>query len=106
VPDWGRAGVTVTDDVPAYERAKLRLLNGAHSTLAYVGTQLGYETVSQAMGDADLVDFLRVLMTEDILPTLNAPRGLDLRVYIDSILRRFRNPFGTAAKLNTGSGRP
>jgi len=31
-------------------------------------------------------------MTEDILPTLNAPRGLDLRVYIDSILRRFRNP--------------
>jgi fructuronate reductase len=92
VPDWARAGVTVTDDVPAYERAKLRLLNGAHSTLAYVGTQLGYETVSQAMGDADLVEFLRVLMTEDILPTLNAPRGLDLRVYIDSILRRFRNP--------------
>ena len=36
----------MTDDVPAYDRAKLRLLNGAHSTLAYVGTQLGYETVA------------------------------------------------------------
>jgi fructuronate reductase len=92
VPDWARAGVTVTDDVPAYDRAKLRLLNGAHSTLAYLGTQLGYETVSQAMGDADLAAFLRSLMTEDILPSLTAPRGLDLRQYIDSILKRFRNP--------------
>jgi fructuronate reductase len=92
VPDEARAGVTVTDDVPAYERAKLRLLNGAHSTLAYVGTLLGYETVSQAMGDADLAAFLRALMTGDILPTLKAPRGLDLRVYVESILKRFRNP--------------
>jgi fructuronate reductase len=92
VPDWARAGVTVTDDVPAYDRAKLRLLNGAHSTLAYVGTQLGYETVAQAMGDEDLAEFLRVLMTEDILPTLKAPRGLDLRLYVESILKRFRNP--------------
>jgi fructuronate reductase len=92
VPDWARAGVTVTDDVPAYERAKLRLLNGAHSTLAYVGAQLGYETVSQAMADADLAAFIRALMTEDILPTLEAPRGLDLRVYAESILKRFRNP--------------
>src|SRR6185312_3454243 len=51
-PDWQAAGVTVTNDVSAYEKAKLRLLNGAHSTLAYVGLLAGYESVAAAMGDA------------------------------------------------------
>ncbi|HWK48256.1 MAG TPA: mannitol dehydrogenase family protein, partial [Steroidobacter sp.] len=45
-PDWAAVGVTVTDDVAGFERAKLRLLNGAHSTLAYTGSLAGYETVS------------------------------------------------------------
>ena len=40
------AGVTLTDDVAAFERAKLRLLNGAHSTLAYVGLRLGHARAS------------------------------------------------------------
>ena len=62
-PDWARVGVTITADVAAYERAKLRLLNGAHSTLAYLGLLAGYETVAQAMSDADLVAFVRALMT-------------------------------------------
>jgi fructuronate reductase len=44
------------------------------------------------MSNVPLADFLRALMVEDILPTLVAPRGLDLRQYIEAILRRFRNP--------------
>jgi fructuronate reductase len=92
VPDWSSVGVTITDDVPAYDRAKLRLLNGAHSTLAYVGTLAGYETVAQAIGDVNLRDFVRAMMLEDILPTLKAPRGLDLPAYVEAILQRFRNP--------------
>jgi len=92
VPDWERAGVTLTNDVAGYERAKLRLLNGAHSTLAYMGLLAGYCTVSEAMRDEQLRTFVRALMTEDILPTLQAPRGLHLPTYIDSILKRFRNP--------------
>jgi fructuronate reductase len=91
-PDFASVGVTLTDDVPAYDRAKLRLLNGAHSTLAYVGSLAGYETVAQAIANPDLAAFVRRMMTEDILPTLKAPRGLDLNAYIDAILRRFRNP--------------
>ena len=91
-PDLRSVGVTVTDNVAGYERAKLRLLNGAHSTLAYLGSLAGLRTVTDAMSNAALADFVRSLMVEDILPTLIAPRGLDLRQYVDAILRRFRNP--------------
>ncbi|MBS0295885.1 MAG: mannitol dehydrogenase family protein [Proteobacteria bacterium] len=91
-PDLGRVGVTLTDDVSAFDRAKLRLLNGAHSSLAYLGLLAGHETVAEAMGDQALASFLRTLMIEDIKPTLTAPRGLDLDRYIDDVLGRFRNP--------------
>jgi fructuronate reductase len=91
-PDWASAGVTLTNDVAAYTQAKLRLLNGAHSSLAYLGLLAGHETVADAMRDARLRSFVETLMKEDILPTLRAPRGLDPQAYIEAILRRFRNP--------------
>ena len=92
LPNWAAVGVTVTDDVAGFERAKLRLLNGAHSTLAYVGSLAGYETVSGAMSDAALASFVRRMMIEDIRSGLAAPSGLNLDQYIDAVLRRFRNP--------------
>jgi len=91
-PAWASVGVTVTDDVAGFERAKLRLLNGAHSTLAYTGSLAGYETVSAAMGDTALATFVRNMMSENISAGLAAPQGLDLYRYIEAVLRRFRNP--------------
>jgi fructuronate reductase len=91
-PDWAAIGVTLTGDVAGFERAKLRLLNGAHSSLAYLGALAGYETVAQAMRDPQLASFVRSLMIEDIAPSIVAPRGLDLAAYIETVLRRFRNP--------------
>ena len=91
-PDWAAVGVTVTDDVAGFERAKLRLLNGAHSTLAYTGSLAGYDTVSSAMGDGALATFVRRMMHEDVRAGLAAPKGLDLDGYIEAVLRRFRNP--------------
>ena len=91
-PDWQSVGVTLTDNVPAYERAKLRLLNGPHSTLAYMGLHRGYASVSEAMQDAELADIVRKLMIEDVVPLLEAPEGLDLIAYSEDILKRFRNP--------------
>ncbi|MEZ0495689.1 mannitol dehydrogenase family protein [Sphingomonas sp. IW22] len=90
-PDLAAAGVTLTDDVRGYEHAKLRLLNGAHSTLAYLGVALGHETVADAMGDARLASFVERLMRDDIAPSLNPPAALDVGGYIDAILRRFGN---------------
>jgi fructuronate reductase len=91
-PDWASAGVTLTDDVGGYDHAKLRLLNAAHSSLAYLGLLAGHETVADAMGDERLSSLVTTMMKEDVRPTLHAPRGLDLNAYIDAILRRFRNP--------------
>ncbi len=91
-PDWQRAGAILTNDIAGYDRAKLRLVNGAHSTLAYLGTLAGYCTVAEAMADESLREVVGVLMTQDILPSLEAPRGLDLPAYIQAVLRRFTNP--------------
>lgn len=91
-PDWASVGVTLSRDVSTYERAKLRLLNGAHSTLAYVGLLAGFETVAQAVAQPNLRSFIERLMVEDIEPTLAGPGRGELEVYRDSILRRFENP--------------
>lgn len=86
------AGVTLTHDVAAFEKAKLRLLNGAHSTLAYVGLRLGYATVSEAMADPMLAGFVERMMRQDIAASLSPTPGLDVDAYIAAVLARFRNP--------------
>lgn len=91
-PDLASVGVILTDDVRGFERAKLRLLNGVHSTLAYAGILRGHETVFEAVSDPVLETLARDLMAKDIIPTLTAPRGLDLAEYAEAILARFRNP--------------
>lgn len=91
-PDWASVGVILTDNVPAYERAKLRLLNGPHSTIAYTGLHKRIESVSEAMKDAELAQLARDLMLSDVVPLLEAPKGLDLTAYSEAILKRFRNP--------------
>ncbi|MGH8298301.1 MAG: mannitol dehydrogenase family protein [Steroidobacteraceae bacterium] len=91
-PDWASVGVTVSRDVTAYERAKLRLLNGAHSSLAYLGLLAGLETVAEAMAQPALRTFIDRLMVEDIEPTLAVPQPGTLATYRRSILRRFENP--------------
>jgi len=91
-PDFASVGASLTGDVKAYELAKLRLLNGAHSTLAYVGLLLGYASIGEAMGDSRLAAFVETMMRQDIAVSLRKTRGLDFDAYISDILKRFRNP--------------
>lgn len=91
-PDLAAAGATVTSDVAGYEKAKLRILNGAHSTLAYLGLLRGHASVAEAMCDADLAGFVDVMIRQDIMPMLPAVPGLDLDAYREQVLARFRNP--------------
>jgi fructuronate reductase len=91
-PSWNKVGVTFTDDVELFETAKIRLLNGAHSTLAYAGMLVGHESVRDAVTDPSLHDFVRTMMLEEICPTLRTTPELDLATYCEEILQRFRNP--------------
>lgn len=90
-PLWELAGAVFTDDVAPWERAKLRLLNGSHSLLAYLGALHGYQTVAQAVADDELAAAARSLMNEDVLPTLVQPGELCLEEYIEDVLQRFAN---------------
>ncbi len=90
-PDWEEAGAELVLDVAPYEQMKLRLLNGAHSSLAYLGYFSGYETVSEAMANPAFDRFVAGLMRE-ATPTLVVPPGTDLEAYRTALIGRFKNP--------------
>ena len=105
-PRWEDAGAEIVADVAPYETAKLRLLNGSHSTLAYIGCLEAYEFVHDVMGDDRVAAFVRHLMEDETRSTLLVPDGFDVSHYIDSIIRRFRNsslPYRTAQVAMDGS---
>ena len=91
-PDLAAAGAILTGDVAGYERAKLRILNGAHSTLAYMGLLAGHETVAQAIADPRLAAFVDRMVRGEVIPALPPVPGLDLNAYADTVFDRFRNP--------------
>ncbi len=91
-PDLASVGATVTTDVAGYEKAKLRILNGAHSTLAYVGLLRGSISVADAMRDPELAAFVDAMIARDIIPMLSPVHGLDIQDYRAAVLQRFRNP--------------
>ena len=91
-PDLASAGAVVTRNVAGYERAKLRILNGAHSTLAYLGLLRGHGSVAEAMRDDTLAQFVEAMIVEEVQPMLPPVTGLDLDAYRRAVLRRFRNP--------------
>ena len=91
-PAWDCAGVTFVSDVAPFELAKLRMLNGSHSTLAYLGYLAGHETVADTMAAPGFAALVRGLMREEVAPTLPPMPGLDLAAYADDLVGRFRNP--------------
>ncbi len=92
IADWDAVGVTLTRDVSVYDRAKLRVVNGAHSALAYVGLLRGHATVAEAMRDPQLAHYVECLLCEEVAPSLRTSGALDIAVYIEATLERFRNP--------------
>ena len=91
-PRFEDAGAELVSDVAPYELMKLRLLNGSHSTLAYLGYLAGYETIAETMADPAFARLVRALMDEEVTPTLQVPAGADLAGYKASLIERFTNP--------------
>jgi fructuronate reductase len=91
-PAWEQHGAQITSDVHAYETAKLRMLNGAHSALAYLGLKRGHEFVHQAIADPELAPLIDRLMREEAASSLTPAPSQDLSVYVDALIARFANP--------------
>ncbi len=89
-PQWEKAGALMVEDVSAYEKMKLRMLNGAHSLLAYLGYIGGYEFVRDVMDDAGLAGLARRQMNA-AAATLDPVPGIDLDAYADELIARFAN---------------
>lgn len=91
-PGWEKVGAQLVSDVEPYETAKLRMLNGAHSALAYLGLERGHEFVHQAIGDPVLRPLIERLMRDEAATSIAAAPEQDLDAYTADLLARFGNP--------------
>ncbi|HBZ15842.1 MAG TPA: fructuronate reductase [Pantoea sp.] len=89
-PAWENAGAELVSDVLPFEEMKLRMLNGSHSFLAYLGFLAGYDHISDCMADASYRQAARALMLQDQAPTLRT-QGVDLEAYANSLIARYEN---------------
>ncbi|MBE9637105.1 mannitol dehydrogenase family protein [Salipiger mangrovisoli] len=90
-PAWEKAGAIFTDNVTAFEMMKLRMLNGSHSMLAYVGFHAGATYVRDVMGCAPLARLVRRHLTA-AAATLPEIPGIEPAAYAVALARRFENP--------------
>lgn len=90
LPAWSEAGATVVDEVGPWQTLKLRLLNGSHSALAYLGRLAGFDTIAEAEADPALAGFVTALAEVEVIPTL-PPLATDPTAYAASCRRRFTN---------------
>ncbi|WP_287864837.1 mannitol dehydrogenase family protein [Achromobacter sp.] len=91
-PDWAAGGARFAAEAAPFETLKLRMVNGAHSALAYLSVMAGWATVDQAVAQPALRRYLADLMRTEIAPTLPALPGLDLAAYQERLLQRYANP--------------
>ncbi|WP_094752025.1 mannitol dehydrogenase family protein [Psychromonas sp. CD1] len=90
-PNWDLAGATFVDNVIPFEEMKLRMLNGSHSFLAYLGYLGGYKHICDAMQNEAYVQATLKLMLHEQAPTLNVPDGINLKEYAYLLIERFKN---------------
>ncbi|MEC5317950.1 fructuronate reductase [Brenneria populi subsp. brevivirga] len=90
-PDWEIADVRLVDDVLPFEEMKLRMLNGSHSFLAYLGYLAGYPHINDCMTDSHYRQAAHHLMLHEQAPTLRVT-GVDLAGYANQLLVRYQNP--------------
>lgn len=87
-PEWERSGVEFTTDVAPYETMKLRLLNGAHSTIAAFGRVAGFATVADSMANPVVRAFVQAYWRQ-VGPTI--AQGIDMAAYTERLVGRFDN---------------
>ncbi len=88
-----KAGFNVvwTDDVSPYKKMKVRILNGAHTSMVFPALLKGIETVGECLKDELIGEFLSVNLNKYILPVLGSTD--EAKAFADAVIERFKNPY-------------
>lgn len=87
-PDLTQVGVVITKNIEPYEETKIRILNGGHTSLAYLGALSGYKTFDQVMNDPTHREHFRNLQKYEIAPSIDIDVPFDIYDYIDTVEER------------------
>ena len=90
--DKAGLNIVLTDDLPRYRTRKVRILNGAHTSMIPYAMLLGVETVKDCMDDATVSAFINKCVFDEIVPTLDLPKE-ELIQYANDVFERFNNPY-------------
>ena len=91
-PAWDAGGARFVANAAPWEQLKLRMVNGSHSAIAYLGAMAGWATVDEAVAQPALRRYVDTLLRDEVAPTLPALPGLDIDHYRSRLLERFANP--------------
>ncbi len=84
--------IIVTDNLERYRTRKVRILNGAHTSMIPYAMLEGIETVGDCMKNEKMSSFVKKCVYDEIIPTLDLPYE-ELKEYADNVFERFQNPF-------------
>lgn len=90
-PDWASQGAIFSNHVAQYEVMKLRLLNGAHSLISYLGALSSCATIPEARFTPYIESAVTELLFKEYLPTFSMPEGLNADTYISQLFARWAN---------------
>lgn len=90
-PTWEAGGAVFTTEVGRYEQMKVRLLNGTHSLIAYLGALRGVGTIPEAIGLDDIARAALAVLREEYEPSIEVPSGVDIREYENQLFERWGN---------------
>jgi fructuronate reductase len=90
-PAWEAGGAVFTNEVGRYEQMKVRLLNGTHSLIAYLGALRGVGTIPEAIGLSEIADAALAVLRGEYEPSIEVPSGVDIRAYESELFTRWGN---------------
>lgn len=84
--------IVTKDKLEMYRTRKVRILNGAHTSLVPYAMLEGFDTVKSCIDDERMKEHIRSCVFDEIIPTLDLPHD-ELVNYANSVLERFANPY-------------
>ena len=90
-PAWEHGGAIMSSEVEKYEQVKLRILNGPHSLIAYLGALDGQPTIPASFDQEWIASATLALIHDENLPTIDLPQGFDAGEYIEELTHRWHN---------------